>query len=134
MRVHTYRRAQKCHCVSANSSSTPLQRGYADRVHTTRLRLAARLMWLLETLTGRSRLAQSLIAGCRILSASSASIGWGETGRVAALVGIPRDFCAASGPGAPLRKQRHVADSIATLRLELAAALLACFERCPCCG
>jgi SRSO17 transposase len=40
----------------------------------------------------------------------------------------------ASGPGAPLRKQRHVPDSITTLRLELAAALLARLERCPCCG
>ena len=40
----------------------------------------------------------------------------------------------ASGPGAPLRKQRHVPDSITTLRLELAAALLARLEQCPCCG
>ena len=43
-------------------------------------------------------------------------------------------YLKASGPGAPLRKQRHVPDSITTLRLELAAALLARLERCPCCG
>lgn len=40
----------------------------------------------------------------------------------------------ASGLGAPLRKQRRVADSITTLRLELAAALISCLERRPCCG
>ncbi len=40
----------------------------------------------------------------------------------------------ASGPAAPLRRQRHVPDSIATLRLELAAALIARLGRCPCCG
>ena len=40
----------------------------------------------------------------------------------------------ASGRGAPLRRQRHVPDSITTLRLELAAALITTLERCPCCG
>lgn len=39
-----------------------------------------------------------------------------------------------SGPAAPLRRQRHVPDSIATLRLELAAALIARLPHCPCCG
>lgn len=40
----------------------------------------------------------------------------------------------ASGPAAPLRRQRNVPDSIATLRLELAAALIARLPHCPCCG
>src|SRR5205823_4273059 len=40
----------------------------------------------------------------------------------------------ASGPAAPLRRKRHVPDSITTLRLELAAALIAALDRCPCCG
>ena len=35
--------------------------------------------------------------------------------------------------GSPAR-QRHVPDSITTLRLELAAALIAALDRCPCCG
>ena len=39
-----------------------------------------------------------------------------------------------SGPAAPLRRQRHVPDSIATLRLELAATLIARLPHCPCCG
>ena len=39
-----------------------------------------------------------------------------------------------SGPAARLRAQRHVPDSIATLRLELAAALIAWLPRCPCWG
>ena len=39
-----------------------------------------------------------------------------------------------SGPAAPLRRQRHVPDSMTTLRLELAAALIAALDRCPCCG
>ena len=53
------------------------------------------------------------------------------------LIGYPAKslpYPRASGPGAPLPKQRHVPDSIATLRLELAAALLARLDRCPCCG
>ena len=40
----------------------------------------------------------------------------------------------ASGPAAPLRRQRHVPNSITTLRLELAAALIAALDRCPCCA
>jgi hypothetical protein len=40
----------------------------------------------------------------------------------------------ASGHAAPLRCQRHVQDSITTLRFELAAALIAQLPRCPCCG
>lgn len=39
-----------------------------------------------------------------------------------------------SGPAAPLRGQRHVLDSIATLRLELAAALIARLTQCARCG
>jgi hypothetical protein len=34
----------------------------------------------------------------------------------------------------PLRGNRHVPDSIRTLRREVAAALIAILERCPCCG
>src|SRR5262245_3884486 len=34
----------------------------------------------------------------------------------------------------PIRTQRHIPDSIATLRLEIAAYLAAKLERCPCCA
>ena len=34
----------------------------------------------------------------------------------------------------PLRSQRHVPNSIATLRIRLARSLLRALPRCPCCG
>ena len=43
---------------------------------------------------------------------------------------IPADFRVRG----PLRRQRHVPDSITTLRLALAAALIETLPRCPCCG
>lgn len=43
-------------------------------------------------------------------------------------------YLKASGPAAPLRRQRHVPDSITVLRRELAVALIAALDQCPCCG
>ena len=52
------------------------------------------------------------------------SIGWSKR------LHFPRITARAA---LPVRTQRHVPDSLATLRYELAAALAAKLERCPCC-
>src|SRR5262245_51022157 len=54
--------------------------------------------------------------------------------RVAALSSKCLPFPKITGRGAlPIRTQRHVPDSIATLRYEITAYLAATLERCPCC-
>jgi SRSO17 transposase len=55
--------------------------------------------------------------------------------RVAALLSKCLPFPKITGRGAlPIRTQRHIPDSIATIRYEIAAYLAAHLERCPCCA
>ena len=67
-------------------------------------------------------------------------LAWGigkEFGQKRAQAGNSRSlpFPKVTSHGAlPLRTERHVPDSIATLRIELAAGLAAKLERCTCCA
>ena len=93
-----------------------------------------------STVFGRMTHVNHLLIHGRPLLRQAISGGIGGTGRLPPYIRrhsaahLERPFPRITSRAAAQRAQRHVADSLATLRHQLSVNLLARLTRCPCCA